>query len=165
MPTKIKITNEHAISIKSAISGGKINTILKFISKTSKLRILIICSIFFVIHLYVALQLKDFSWVASFGALLSVSAILLAVSELLFAEFEVEIKNIYLNEAPKHISTFGSGGFSSAIVEAEIELDHENRRKAFNAKYKNIYYFLGMSVIGALIWAYTGFLNKVFFLK
>ena len=68
--------------------------------------------------------------------------------------------NVYLNENPEHISTFGSGGMSELIPESDTRPVLEERRKQFNIKYKNITLYLLMSVVGTVLWSYAGFLNK-----
>lgn len=160
-----QITKAHAASIKAVRTGKKIKRILISLSETSVVTIVLSVFTVFLVHLYLALSSKDFTWVSSFGALLSIFAILIISSESLFSNLDTDILNIYPNKNPKHIDTFGADGSSYAIGESSNESELEGRRKEFNIKYKNIGLYLWMTIIGTLIWAYSGFLNEVFYPK
>lgn len=115
-----------------------------------------------VIHLALSLWLKDFTWLASSGALLSILGVLIIFTESFFLNLDHDIKDVYLEGEPEELKTHGNF-WGEHVAPEEVQNELRKRRTEFITKYQNISYYLIVTVVGTLVWAYAGFLNKLIF--
>ncbi|HTF94726.1 MAG TPA: hypothetical protein VL995_01215 [Cellvibrio sp.] len=137
--------------------------LLKSFSEVSKVKINLFLILAFSLHVLLSFIVKDFAWLASFGALLGVIAILLIASQSFLADYETEIYHLHLEKTPNEMVVGGFNFGSHVKDESKIKEILEKRKIEFSKKYKNVIYYLVLTIIGTLIWAYAGFLNKLFF--
>lgn len=113
------------------------------------------------IHILLSFYFKDFAWLGAAGALISIAALLAIAYEAFLVDIDDDIKNIYLNEKPEYLTLF-SGRFFAPNESNDIDIAIQERRRKFIKKYRNVKYYLLLSISGTIIWAYAGFLNFIF---
>lgn len=151
---------EDCISISQ--STKRIQCVLHAISRSSRTTKNTSVVLLLLIHLVLSLWLKDFTWLASSGALLSILGVLVIFTESFFLNLDHDIKNVYLEGEPEELKTHGNF-WGEYVAPEDVQNKLNIRRTEFITKYHNISYYLIVTVLGTLLWAYAGFLNKLIF--
>ncbi|AQT60750.1 hypothetical protein [Cellvibrio sp. PSBB023] len=148
-------------SKKLAESIQKLSSCIKKIDATEYSKKYL--TLFFIIgiHIFLSCYFKDFAWLGSAGALISIAALLAISYEAFLVDLDDDIKNLYLNERPEYLTHYSSRFWAPTENEG-IDIAIKERRKKFIRKYKNIKYYLFLSISGTIVWAYAGFLNFIF---
>ena len=143
----------------------KLGKALKLFSEVRKIKINLFLIVIFSLHVFLSLLSKDFSWLASYGALLGVVGMLLIASQSFLADYEREIHQLHLESTPTEMIV-GGFNFGNRVKDAsKIKDILESRKIEFSKKYRNVIYYLTLTIAGTVIWAYAGLLNKVFFVQ
>lgn len=142
----------------SAVNIGKLTKALSLISKTKlNIALLLLLASQIALSVYVC----DFTWLASFGGLLTVLGLLLIFSQSFLSEYESEAESLHIESFPEHLLVGGVAFGDLVTSKAEIEKILDERRKNFEGKYSNISQYLFLTVGGTILWAYAGFLNNL----
>ena len=137
---------------------------LHALSGKSKAYVFISIAFLALFHLYLSVHCKDFNWFAAFGGLLSLFGLLVSLSYAVPLE---EINPIDL-EPTKDGDTYVEGGSSWGNLITDTKEIEEIKNKNVSAvlkNYENISLYIIFSATGTVIWAYSGFLNKIFFVS
>jgi len=140
----------------------KIAKLTKSMSLIGKTKLNVALLLAFLSQIALSLYVRDFTWLASFGGLLTVLGLLLIFSQSFLSEYESEAESLHIESSPEHLVVGGVAFGELVISKAEIEKILDERRKNFEEKYSNISQYLFLTVGGTLLWAYAGFLNKLF---
>ncbi|EAS40757.1 hypothetical protein C9J48_10920 [Photobacterium profundum] len=150
--------------MNSPLSSKSITFIksLHALSKTSKIILFITISLIFSLHMILSVWFKDFTWLAAFGALLSIFGLLTSFS---YSFPLVKVNPRDLDETQKGEIYFRGGSALAEIIEGKKEIDKikESNINSALEKYRNISLYFILTVLGTLIWAYAGFLNLVLY--
>jgi hypothetical protein len=144
------------------------NTWVKFIkalhalSGMSRAALYIVIALIFIFHIVLSFCNKDFTWLAAFGALLSVFGLLMSFSYSFPLE---EINEGDLNPTKEGDHYVDGGMEFGELITSTEEIDKIKNSKVSGIlkNYENISIYFIFTVSGTLLWAYAGFLNNVFF--
>lgn len=140
----------------------KIAKLTKSMSSVSKAKLYVVLFFLFLSQVALSLYLCDFTWLASFGGLLTVVGLLLIFSQSFLAEYESEAETLHADSLPEQIVVGGMQFGELVTSKAEIEKILDERKKIFVEKYSNISLYLFLTVFGTLLWAYGGFINGLY---
>lgn len=134
---------------------------LHSLSQASKVKLFSTITVLLVIHLALSFTLRDFTWLAAFGALLSIFGLFSSFSYSFPLE-EISPRDL----APtKEGDTYHLDGFNFGEVITDrdsIEKIKQSKIDSALEKYKNISLYFILTVCGTITWAYAGFLNVLF---
>jgi len=131
------------------------------LNKASKVWVFSAVLFMFLLHLSLSIYDRDFTWLASFGALLSIFGMLMSISYS-FPLSDINEKDL---EVTKEDDIYVDGGMTFGWEETDPQKITEIKKDKLNAvlnRYKNITLYFVFTILGTLIWAYAGFLNKLF---
>jgi len=107
------------------------------------------------------MYLQDFTWLAAFGALLSIFGLLASFSYSLPLE-DIDTKDLEPTQEGEHY-IFGGSPMAEVITDKN-SIEHIKKANINRVlkKYENISTYIIFTVLGTLIWAYAGFFNAFF---
>ncbi len=115
----------------------------------------------FAVHIILSFYLKDFTWLAAFGALLTVFGLLSSFSYALPLE-EINKKDLKPTIEGEHY-LIGRAPMAGVITDKKsIDKIKQSNINSVLKKYENISTYIIFTVLGTLIWAYSSFLNALF---
>lgn len=134
---------------------------LHTLSQESKVKLFSVIAILFAIHLVLSCTLRDFTWLAAFGALLSIFGLLTSFSYSFPLE-KINEKDLTPTEKDEHY-TAGGVEFSEVVTNEEIiNKCKQSKIDSLFERYKNISLYFIFTLCGTILWAYAGFLNFLF---
>ena len=113
-------------------------------------------------HIALSLYFKDFTWLAAFGALLSIFGILTSFSYS-FPLIKVNPRDL---QETNEDDTYTRGGFNfGEVIDDKETIERIKQANIDSAlkKYENISLYILLTVTGTVTWAYAGFLNLLFY--
>lgn len=139
----------------------KIVELTKSISLISKAKLNFTLILLFLSQVTLSLYVRDFTWLASFGGLLTILGLLLIFFQSFLSEYESEVEDLYIDSSPDGLLLGGAELGDLVTDKDRIDKTLCVRRKNFEQKYRNISQYLFLTVVGTFLWAYAGFLNKI----
>ena len=114
-----------------------------------------------IVHLLLSFCLRDFAWLAAFGALLTVCGLLSSFSFALPVE-DIDQRDLEETKEGDHY-VHGGAPLGAAITDKEtIDKIKQSNINDIMKKYESMFTYVLFVIVGTVIWAYAGFLNVFF---
>ncbi|MBO7928094.1 hypothetical protein J5X91_17815 [Pseudoalteromonas sp. K222D] len=121
---------------------------------------IVVISLLGIIHLALSFCNNNFNWLGAFGALLTVYSLLLGFTHSVYPDFEKDSEDPVLNKGHQWVELpTVKGALADVVSEEYAKKTNSEHREAIANKYKslvNIYY---ISILGTILWAYSGFIK------
>ncbi|NWO03856.1 hypothetical protein DFO83_104221 [Idiomarina loihiensis] len=145
-----------------AASADRLNGFLKRVENSPLWKKVIFVALLLLMHLAISLYSKDFGWLSAGGGLITILGLLAIFSEAYFSSLDTDKMKVYLEGTPEIVRDFGSF-WGEYTPDSEKAAKLNERRSQFIERYRNVWFYLLVTILGTLIWAYSSFLNSVFF--
>ncbi|MBR9886430.1 MAG: hypothetical protein GYB20_01835 [Oceanospirillales bacterium] len=131
------------------------------LSNSSKRILYGVIGVLLSVHIFLSLYLTDFTWLAAFGALLSIFGLLASFSYAIPIQ-DIDPKDLEPTEGGDHYAQGGAPMAELVTDKESIDRIKQTNIESVHSKYENISMYIIFTVLGTLIWAYAGFLNVFF---
>lgn len=146
----------------AAASADRLNAFLRVVENSALWAKISSVVGLLLLHLAVSIYANDFGWLSAGGGLITIFGLLAIFSEAYFSSLDTDKMRVYLDGTPETVMDFGD--FWGDYTPDDEKTDRLNEpRSQLIERYGNIWFYLLVTVLGTIVWAYSSFLNSVFF--